>query len=139
MLIKITTMGLHYMKLLKSAIVALTLALSLGSFSTAVVACEDGRTCFGPEQAIDMVLGKIAESMKAINDGEEADKVQQIIRLAMNAKKEINANDLVARFAQKANKNLKKARKAAKNGDLVSATEWLEKAEHGFNNLKTKL
>jgi len=127
------------MKLLKSAIVALTLALSLGSFSTAVVACEDGRTCFGPEQAIDMVLGKIAESMKAINDGEEADKVQQIIRLAMNAKKEINANDLVARFAQKANKNLKKARKAAKNGDLVSATEWLEKAEHGFNNLKTKL
>ncbi|NOQ77440.1 MAG: hypothetical protein GQ475_06590 [Methylococcaceae bacterium] len=127
------------MKLLKSAIVALTLALSLGSFSTAVVACEDGRTCFGPEQAIDMVLGKIAESMKAINDGEEADKVQNIIRLAMNAKKEINASDIVARFAQKANKNLKKARKAARNGDLVEATKWLEKAEHGFESLKAKL
>jgi len=127
------------MKLLKSAIVALTLALSLGSFSTAVVACEDGRTCFGPEQAIDLVLGKIAESMKAINDGKSGAEVQQIIRLAMNAKKEINANDLVARFAQKANKNLKLARKAAKKDNLVEATEWLEKAEHGFNNLKTKL
>jgi len=127
------------MKLLKSAIVALTLALSLGSFSTAVVACEDGRTCFGPEQAIDMVLGKIAESMKAINDGKSGSEVQKLIRSAMSAKKEINANDLVARFAQKANKNLRKARKAAKQDNLVEATEWLEKAEHGFNNLKTKL
>ncbi|NOR70271.1 MAG: hypothetical protein GQ532_11375 [Methylomarinum sp.] len=127
------------MKLLKSAIVALTLALSLGSFSTAVVACEDGRTCFGPEQAIDMVLVKIAESMKAINEGKSGAEVQQMIRLAMNAKKEINASDIVARFAQKANKNLKLARKAAKKDNLVEATEWLEKAEHGFNALKGKL
>lgn len=127
------------MKLLKSAIVALTLALSLGSFSTTAVACEDGRTCFGPEQAIDLVLGRIAESMKAINDGASADDVQKIIRSAMNAKKEINASDIVSRFAQKANKNLKKARKAAKNDNLVEATEWLEKAEHGFNGLKSKL
>lgn len=127
------------MKLLKSAIVALTLALSLGTFSSAVVACEDGRTCFGPEQAIDIVLGHIAESMKAINDGKSGAEVQKMIRSAMNAKKEINANDLVARFAQKANKNLRKARKAAKKDELVEATEWLEKAEHGFNALKGKL
>ena len=127
------------MKLLKSAIVALTLALSLGTFSTATVACEDGRTCFGPEQAIDLVLGRIAESMKAINDGASAEDVQKLIKSAMDAKKEINASDIVSRFAQKANKHLKKARKAAKKDDLVSATESLEKAEHGFNGLKAKL
>ena len=78
------------MKLLKSAVIAFALAFSLGSFSTTVAACEDGRTCFGPEQAIDLVLGRIAESMKAINDGEEADKVQKLIKRAMDAKKEIN-------------------------------------------------
>jgi len=128
------------MKLLKSAIVALTLALSLGSFSTAVVACEDGRTCYGPEQAIDLVLGRIAESMKAINEGADADTVQKLIKKAMDAKKEINASDIVSRHAQKANGHLKKARKAAKReGDLVKATKYLEKAEHGFNGLKARL
>ena len=127
------------MKLLKSAIVALTLALSLGSFSSAVVACEDGRTCFGPEQAIDITLGHIAEAMKAINDGEEAGKVQKIIKSAMDSQKEINANDLVSRFRQKANKNLRKARKAAKKGELVEATEWLAKGEKAFEGLKSKL
>ncbi len=127
------------MKLLKSAIVALTLALSLGSFSPAVVACEDGRTCFGPEQAIDLVLGRIAESMKAINDGEEADKVQKMIKSAMDAKKEINASDIVSRFAAKANGHLKKARKAAKKGELIEATGHLEAAEKGFSGLKKRL
>ncbi len=127
------------MKLLKSAIVALTLALSLGSFSTAVVACEDGRTCFGPEQAIDITLGHIAESMKLINDGDDGSKAQKEIKKAMDSQKEINANDLVSRFRQKANKNLKKARKAAKKGNVVEATEWLEKGEKAFAGLKSKL
>ncbi|SMG65144.1 secreted protein, partial [methanotrophic bacterial endosymbiont of Bathymodiolus sp.] len=54
------------MKLLKSALLAFSLALSLGSFSTAAVACEDGRTCFGPAQAIDIVLGHIAVGMKSV-------------------------------------------------------------------------
>ncbi len=127
------------MKLLKSAVVAFALALSLGSFSTTAVACEDGRTCFGPEQAIDITLGHIAEAMKMINDGEEADKVQKKIKQAMDAQKEINANDLVSRFRQKANKHLKKARKAAKKGDLIKATEHLEDGEKGFSGLKSKL
>jgi len=127
------------MKLLKSAVVAFVLALTMGSFSSAVVACEDGRTCFGPEQAIDLTLGKIAEAMKAINDGSDAQDVQKLIKKAMDAQKEINANDLVSRFRQKANKHLRKARKAAKKGDLVEATELLEKGEKGFEGLKSKL
>ncbi len=127
------------MKLLKSAIVALTLALSLGSFSSAVLACEDGRTCFGPEQAIDITLGHIAEAMKIINDGDDGKKAQKAIKAAMDSQKEINANDLVSRFRQKANKNLRKARKAAKKGELVEATEWLVKGEKAFEGLKSKL
>lgn len=124
------------MKLLKSAVVALSLALSLGSFSTAAVACEDGRTCFGPEQAIDITLGHIAEAMKMINDGAEADDVQKHIKQAMDSQKEINANDLVSRHRQKANGHLKKARSAAKKGDLVGATAHLEAGEKGFEGLK---
>jgi len=127
------------MKLLKSAVVAFALALTMGSFSTAVVACEDGRTCFGPEQAIDITLGHIAEAMKQINDGEDAAKVQKTIKQAMDSQKEINANDLVSRFRQKANKHLRKARKAAKKGDLVEATALLAKGEAGFEGLKSKL
>jgi hypothetical protein len=57
------------MKLLKSTLLAFSLALSLGSFSTAAVACEDGRTCFGPAQAIDIVLGHIAVGMKSVENG----------------------------------------------------------------------
>ncbi len=139
MLIKITTTRYTYMKLLKSAVVALTLALSLGTFSTTAVACEDGRTCFGPEQAIDLVLGRIAESMKAINDGADADDVQKIIKTAMDAKKEINASDIISRHAAKANGHLKKARKAAKKGELIEATGHLEAAEKGFEGLKARL
>ncbi len=127
------------MKLLKSAVVAFALALSLGSFSTAVVACEDGRTCYGPEQAIDITLGHIAEAMKQINAGEDADVVQKTIKQAMDSQKEINANDLVSRFRQKANGHLKKARKVAKKGDLVKATAHLEKGEKAFEGLKSKL
>lgn len=127
------------MKLLKSAVVACALTLSLGTFSTAAVACEDGRTCFGPEQAIDLVLGRIAESMKAINDGAESDEVSTLIKKASDAKKEINASDIVSRHASKANGLLKKARKAAKKNDMIKATEYLEDAEKMFAGLKSRL
>jgi hypothetical protein len=127
------------MKLLKSAVVAFALALSLGSFSTAAVACEDGRTCFGPEQAIDLVLGRIAEAMKAINDGADVKEIQKHIKSAKDGKKEINASDIVSRYASKAAKHLRKAKKAVQADDLVKATEHLEDAEKGFNALKGRL
>ena len=127
------------MKILKSAVVALTLALSLGTFSTTAVACEDGRTCFGPEQAIDLVLGRIAEAMKAVNDGADPEVIQKLIKKAKDGKKEINASDIVSRFASKAAGHLKKAKKAVKNGDLVKASEHLSDAEDGFEGLKSRL
>jgi hypothetical protein len=127
------------MKILKSAVVALTLALSLGTFSTTAVACEDGRTCFGPEQAIDLVLGRIAEAMKAVNDGADPEVILKLIKKAKDGKKEINASDIVSRFASKAAGHLKKAKKAVKNGDLVKASEHLSDAEEGFEGLKKRL
>jgi hypothetical protein len=127
------------MKILKSAVVALTLALSLGTFSTTAVACEDGRTCFGPEQAIDLVLGRIAEAMKAVNDGADPEVILKLIKKAKDGKKEINASDIVSRFASKAAGHLKKAKKAVKNGDLVKASEHLSDAEDGFEGLKSRL
>jgi len=127
------------MKLLKSAVVALSLALSLGSFSTTAVACEDGRTCYGPEQAIDMYTGKIAEVMKAINDGMDADEVEKMLKKTISLKKEINASDIVARFASKSAKHLKKARKLVKKGDMTGATAELEKAEEIAGTLKSRL
>lgn len=124
------------MKILKSAVIALSLALSFGTFSTTAVACEDGRTCYGPEQAIDMTLGHIAMSLKMISEGADADDIQKMIKKAMDAQKEINANDLVARHRQKANGHLRKARSAAKKGELEKAADHLVKGEKGFEGLK---
>jgi hypothetical protein len=127
------------MKLLKSAVIAASLALSLGSFSTTAVACEDGRTCFGPEQAIDIYVGKIAESMKAINDGADVEVIEKLLKKTVSLKKEINASDIVARFASKSAKHVKKARKLVKAGDMAGATAELEVAEDIANGLKARL
>lgn len=128
------------MKLLKSVVVALTLALSLGTFSTAALAeCEDGRTCFGPEQAIDIYTGKIAEAMKAINDGADAETIEKLLKKTVSLKKEINASDIVARFASKSAKHVKKAKKLVQKGDMAAATAELEIAEDIANGLKSRL
>lgn len=126
------------MKLLKSAVVAVSLALSLGSFSTTAVACEDGRTCFGPMEAINITLGHVAEAMKALNDG-STDQALVHIKAAQSANKEINANDVVDRNRQRANGSLKKAKSALKKDDATGATAHLEKAERGFEALKSML
>ena len=57
------------MKLLKSAVVATTLAISLGSFSTTAAVCL-GMACMynrmTPIQGIDATLGQVAEALEAI-------------------------------------------------------------------------
>jgi len=127
------------MKILKSAIVAFSLALSLGSFSTSAVACEDGRTCYTPEQAIDMVLQNIKSAMDAIDSGSEGEVVAALIKSASDASKEINANDVVDRNRQRANGILKKARKEAKKEQLQVAEEHLKQAKKKFEALKGML
>lgn len=124
------------MKLLKSAVIAVALALSLGSFSTTAVACEDGRTCFGPEQAIDITVGHVAAAIKAADDKSGKDEVLRHIKAAKDTSKEINANDLVDRNRQRANGYLKKAKKAIKNNDFQSAIDHLGEAEKRFSKLR---
>ena len=124
------------MKLLKSAVVAFSLALSLGSFSTTAVACEDGRTCFGPMQAIDMVLGHIAAAIKSVDDGENGPTVNEHVRAALRASKEINANDKVDVARGRANAHLKKARTEFKKSEMQNGEDHLGAAEKAFEGLK---
>ncbi len=127
------------MKILKSAVVAFSLALTLGSFSTSAVACETGRICYTPEQAIDLVLQDIKSAMDAIDSGSEGEVVAAVIKSASDASKEINANDVVDRNRQRANGILKKARKEAKREQLQVAEEHLKQAKKRFEALKGML
>jgi len=127
------------MKLLKSAVVAASLALSLGSFSTTAVACEDGRTCFGPEEAINIAVGVIAEAIKAADDKSGKQEVISLIKEAKRKGKEINANDVVDRKRQSATSHLTKAIKALKADDFQTAEDHLGAAEKGFAALKSYL
>jgi hypothetical protein len=127
------------MKLLKSAVVATTLALSLGSFSTTAEVCL-GMACMYNKmtaaEGIDATLGQVNEALKAITDKAGDDVIITNIKEALAVSKEINANDKVDRNRNRANDSLKKARAAVKGGDLAKATENLKEAEKRFSDLK---
>ena len=127
------------MNLLKNAVVATALALSLGSFSATADICL-GMACMynkmTPIEGIDATVGQVNEALKSINDkaGEEA--IVGNIKEALAVSKEINANDKVDRNRNRANDYLKKARTAVKGGDLITATAHLKEAEKRFLELK---
>ena len=129
------------MKILQSAIVAASLALSMGAFSTAVVAedCEDGRECYTPETAINNTVYAIIKAKNAIENGESTADIVELIRDASRKNKEINANDSLDRKRATANGVLKKARKAAQKGDFQIASEKLKEAEAKFIALKSMI
>ena len=124
------------MKLLKSAVVAVSLALSLGSFSTTAVACEDGRTCFGPEEAINITIGHVAEAIKLLDAKEGKHEILMHIKAAKDSSKEINANDKVDIARGRAVGHLKKARSAIKKDQMQEGEDHLGAAEKGFTALK---
>ena len=127
------------MKLLKSAVVATTLALSLGSFSATADVCL-GMACMYNKmtaaEGIDATLVQVNEAMKAINDKAAEDVIIGNIKEALAVSKEINANDKVDRNRNRANDSLKKARASVKGGDFPKATEFLKEAEQRFSELK---
>ncbi len=127
------------MKLLKSMIVAFAMVFSLGTFSTSAVACEDGRTCFGPEQAIDLVLGHISMAIKAVDEGQNGPSVNKHVKEALKASKEINANDKVDVARSRANQHLKKARAAFRKSKMQDGEDHLGMAEKAFEGLKKLL
>lgn len=127
------------MKLLKSAVVATTLALSLGSFSATADICM-GMACMynrmTPAEGIDATVGQVTKALIALNDNAGSDVVINEIKEALKLSKEINANDKLDRNRNRANDYLKKARAAIQDGDSVKATELLKEAEQRFSDLK---
>ncbi|MCK9398164.1 MAG: hypothetical protein M0Q44_21570 [Methylobacter sp.] len=127
------------MKLLKSAAIATTLALSLGSFPATADICL-GMACMynkmTPAEGIDATVGQVTKALIAINDNAGADVVINDIKEALKLSKEINANDKLDRNRNRANDYLKKARAAVQEGDSVKATELLKEAENRFSDLK---
>ena len=137
------------MKFLKSAVVATTLALSLGSFSTTAAVCL-GMACMynrmTPIEGIDATLGQVTEALNAIqlrnsggaagSDKDSDDVIINNIKEALKLSKEINANDKLDRNRNRANDYLKKARVSVQDGDLTKATENLKEAEKRFSDLK---
>ena len=129
------------MKLLKNAVVATTLALSLGSFSTTTsaevclgMACMYNRMT--PIEGINATVTQINQALKAISDNASEVVIIDNIKDALKVSKEINANDKVDRNRQRANGYLKKARTAVRNEDFIQAKTDLKEAETRFLALK---
>ena len=127
------------MKLLKSAVVATTLALSLGSFPATAEVCL-GMACMynrmTPMEGIEATVGQVTKALIAINTNAGDDVIISDIKEALKLSKEINANDKLDRNRNRANDYLKKARSAVQEGDLTKATEFLKEAENRFSDLK---
>lgn len=126
------------MKIFKSAVVAFSLAVAMGSFSTAAVA-EAGRTTYKPIDAINGTVERIDAAVAAINNGAEDADVAALIKKAADFSEEINANDKVARENSKVRGHLKAATSAAKSANLQEAKEHLAKAKEGMGTLKKLL
>ncbi|QWF70721.1 hypothetical protein KEF85_15580 [Methylomonas paludis] len=126
------------MKILKSAVIAFSLAAAMGSFSTAAVA-EAGRTSYKPIDAIKGVQERIATAEAAINNGADGTEVAGLIKKASDFAEEINANDKVSRENSKALKHLKAAIASAKAANLQESKEHLAKAKEVIEGLKKLL
>lgn len=128
------------MKILKSAVVAFSLAMAMGSFSTSAVAEADkGRVAFKPIDAINGSIERLVAAETAINNGAEDAAVAALIKKAADFSEEINANDKVSRENSKVRGHLKAAITAAKNANLQESKEHLAKAKAGLEGLKKLL
>jgi hypothetical protein len=125
------------MKTLKKIALALCIAASMGAVSTSVMAEGDaGRITYAPADAIDMVAAKVGEAIEALTKGEDVAKVDALIKDALDAGKEINANDRVFAARDKVNTKVKSARKLLKDGSTQEAEQLLRDAQKGYLALK---
>jgi hypothetical protein len=125
------------MKIIKKILISLLIAASMGAVSTSVLAETDkGRATYAPAEAINMVTGKIKIALDAITSGTEGAKVHDLIKDALDASKEINANDKVDMARSKANNKLKAAKSHAKDSALQEAEQELRDATKMFDDLK---
>jgi len=126
------------MKILKSAVIAFSLAAAMGSFSTVAVA-EAGRASYKPADLINTVVEKINGAVAAINNGAEDADVAGLIKKAADLAEEINANDKVARENSKATKHFRAAIASAKAANLQEARDHLAKAKEVIEGLRKLL
>lgn len=125
------------MKNLKKILLSLLIASSMGAVSSVAFAETDpGRISYAPAEAIDLVSGKIKIAIDAITSGSDGESVAKLIKDALDASKEINANDKVDMARSRANNKLKAARTHAKENALQEAEQELKNAYKGFQDLK---
>ncbi len=126
------------MKSLKKILLSLVIAASAATFSAAALAENDpGRIVYKPEEAIDLVVGKIQVAIDGITKGASADEAAALIKAASDFSKEINANDKVDNARAKANRKLKSAAAHAKESALQEAEQELKAAKEDFAKLKS--
>jgi hypothetical protein len=126
------------MRTLKKIALALFISASLGAVSTSVMAEADaGRVTYAPADAIDKVAAKIGEALNALEQGGDADKVDALAKAALDAGKEINANDKVFAARDKVNTKVKSARKHLKEGAMQEAEQELRDSQKGYLALKS--
>lgn len=125
------------MKNLKKILLSLVIASALGGVSSIAVAETDpGRIVYAPVEAIDMVSAKVKLAIDAIASGSDGEAVSKLIKDALDASKEINANDKVDMARSRANNKLKAAKNHAKDNALQEAEQELRNAYKGFQDLK---
>jgi hypothetical protein len=125
------------MKTLKTILLSLFIAASMGAVSTSALAEADpGRIVYKPADAIDMVVAKIQVAIEAISKGASNEEAAALIKQASDLSKEINANDKVDNARAKANRKLKSAVTHAKGSALQEAEQELRDAKKDFEALK---
>ncbi len=128
------------MKILKSAAIAFSLTVALGSFSTSAVAESDpGRVSFKPADVIKEVNNRIDAAIAAANNGASGEEVAALSKVARDFTKELNANDKVARETAKVRDHLKAAEKAAKSANLEEAKQHFNAAKEVNTKLNSLL
>ncbi|MDO9106616.1 MAG: hypothetical protein Q7U57_16845 [Methylovulum sp.] len=122
---------------MKKILLSLLIASSMGAVSSHVWAESDpGRITYAPAEAIDMVSAKVKVAIDAISSGSDGEAVAVLIKDALDASKEINANDKVDMARSRANNKLKSARAHAKQSALQEAEQELKNAYKSFQDLK---
>ena len=126
------------MKTLKTILLSLFIAASMGAVSTSALAEVDpGRITYKPAEAIDMVVAKIQAAIEGISKGASNEEAAALIKQASDLSKEINANDKVDNARAKANRKLKSAISHAKESALQEAEQELRDAKKDFEALKS--
>jgi hypothetical protein len=122
---------------LKKLLLSVFIASSMGAVSSSALAESDpGRITYAPAEAIDMTAAKVKLAIDAISTGSEGEAVSKLIKDALDASKEINANDKVDMARSRANNKLKSARTHVKQAALQEAEQELRDAYKGFQDLK---